>query len=87
MIYNTFDIFMLMYFGNEIKLESDRFSYCLFESSWIDQPKVIKDNMIILTEILKQPQQLIICKLYPMNLGTFTSVSSVFNLNFHVSDL
>lgn len=69
---------MLMYFGNEIKLESDQLSYSLFESNWIDKPKATNVDMIILTEILKQPQELIICKLYPLNLETFRAVSLIY---------
>lgn len=66
---------MVMYFGNEIKFYYSKLIYCLFESNWIDQLKSIKDDIIILTEVLKQPQELVILKLYPMNLDTFTSVS------------
>lgn len=81
MVYCFFDIFMVMYFGNEIRLSSDRLSYCLFESDWIDQSKSFKQHMLILTEVLKQPEELVIGKIYPLNLSTFTSVSwNCFNL-------
>lgn len=74
-LYNTFDIFMIMYFGNEIEVSSGRLIYCLFESNWIEQSKAFKKHVIILTEVLKQPQQLVVIKLYPLNLATFTTVS------------
>lgn len=63
-----------MYLGNEIKLSSDRLSYCLFESDWIGQTEVCKKHIVIMIEFLKQPQELIVGKLYPMDLKTFTSV-------------
>lgn len=74
-MYNIFDIFIVMYFGNEIKLSSNRLSYCLFESNWTGQSKSYQKTIIILGEVLKQPHQLLISKLYPLNLETFTSVS------------
>lgn len=73
---------MVMNFGNEIKISSDRLSYCLFESNWIDQSMENKKCIIILTEILKQPNQLIVCKLYPLDLKLFSAVSFFLNCNF-----
>lgn len=66
---------MLMYMGNEIKLSSDRLSYCLFESNWIDESQSYKKYVLILAEVVKQPHELIIGKLYPLNLKTFTKAS------------
>lgn len=65
---------MVMYFANEIKLESNRLSYCLFESNWIDELK-LGGFITIVSEVLKQPHELIICKIYPMDLEAFTAVS------------
>ena len=78
LIYNCFDIFVLMYLGNEIKLSSHRLSYCLFESNWIEQSPTCKRYIIIMTEVLKEPHEMIIGKLYPLNLKTFSSVSFTF---------
>lgn len=75
LFYIIFDIFMVMNFGNEIKISSNRLSYCLFESNWIDQSNENKKRVIILTEILKQPYQLIVCKVYPLDLKSFSAVS------------
>lgn len=72
--YNFFDIFMITYFGNEIELSSARLSYCLFESNWIGQSEACKTCIVILAEVLKHPQRLLIYKLYPLNLQTFTAV-------------
>lgn len=69
---------MVMYLGNEIKVSSNRLSYCLFESTWIVQTRDCKKYMIIMTEVLKKPQELIAGKLYPLNMRTFTSVSLFF---------
>lgn len=72
----SFDIFMVMYFGNEIELSSDRLSYCLFESDWFEQSRVCKKCIIMLAELLKRPHALVVGRLYPLNLDIFTSVSS-----------
>lgn len=74
LIYNVFDIFVVMHYGNEIKLSSDRLTYSLFESHWMDQQETFKKSMIIFSEVTKQPHELLIGKLYPLNLQTFTSV-------------
>ncbi len=73
-LYNLFDIFMIAYFGNEIELSSARLSYCLFESNWIGQSESFKSCVVVLTELLKRPQRLVIVKVYPLNLVTFTAV-------------
>lgn len=75
LLYNFTDIFTVMYLGNEILLYSDRLSYSLFESNWADQSHACKKNIILMTEALKKPHVMIIGKLYPLNLRTFTSVS------------
>lgn len=74
LIYNTFDIFMVMYFGNGIKESSDQLSYSLFESNWVVQSKSYRKCIVILTEALRQPQEIMVCKLYYLNLETFTTV-------------
>lgn len=76
LFYNILDIFMIMYFGNEIKLSSGRFSYCLFESDWIDQSQSYKKCLLIFGERLQMVHQMLILKLYPLNMETFTTVST-----------
>lgn len=66
---------MVIYLGNEIKLASGNLSHCLFESNWTKQTHSCKKCITILKERLKRPQELIVGKLYPLNLLTFTSVS------------
>lgn len=73
-----------MYFGNEIELNSGGLSYCLFESNWMEQTKSCQKNIIILMEVLKKPQQLVIAKLYPLNLETFISVNHNSSFEYHV---
>nr|QGW45392.1 odorant receptor 19 [Bradysia odoriphaga] len=75
LVYSIFDIYMIMYLGNEIKFSSDQLSYRLLESDWIEQSALCKKSIIILTERLKRPQELTVGKLYPMNLSTFTSIA------------
>ncbi|XP_037027235.1 odorant receptor 94a-like isoform X2 [Bradysia coprophila] len=68
-----FDIFMIMYLGNEIMLGSNDLSYYLFQSNWLDLTPSNKKCILILKERLKRPQELLVGKLYPLNLDTFTS--------------
>lgn len=63
-----------MHYGNGIKLSSDRLTYSLFESNWMEQTKSVKKCMIIFSEVLKLPHELQIGKLYPLNIQTFTAV-------------
>lgn len=74
-IHGVSDIYLVMYLANEIRLASDKLSYRLFESNWIEQSRTCRKCVIILAEFLKQPQEMVIFKLYPMNLETFTLVS------------
>lgn len=76
-LYNLFDIFMIAYFGNEIEQASSRLTYALFESNWTGQSESFKSCLVILAEVLKRPQRIIVFKLYPLNLTTFTSVGVV----------
>lgn len=76
MVFNIFDIFMMMYFGNEIKLSSEQHGYCLFESDWVTQPQASKKCIILFGELVRQPHEFFILKLYPLDLTTFTEVSS-----------
>ncbi|XP_037030722.1 odorant receptor 94a-like [Bradysia coprophila] len=84
LFYFISEIFMLTYFGNEIMLSYDQLSYCLFESDWFEQPESTKKCMIIFGEYLKKPLTLMIGKLYPLTLETFTkilnSAYSMFNI-------
>lgn len=75
--YATLDIFILMYLGNEIKESSTKLMYCLFESDWTCQMKSSKRSMVILAEVLKRHQLIMVAKLYSLSLETFTSVSVV----------
>nr|QGW45428.1 odorant receptor 55 [Bradysia odoriphaga] len=84
LVFNIFDIFMLMYFGNEIELSSEQLGYCLFESDWIEQPQALKKCICLFDELIRQPHQFLVLKLYPLNLATFTEIMnsaySMFNI-------
>lgn len=76
-----------MYFGNEIKLSSDRLTYNLFESNWYEQSLVRKKYLLMMMQFFVKPQELIIGKVFPLTLETFVSVSffgihSMFSPNF-----
>lgn len=74
LLYSIFDIFMIMYFGSEINLASDRLSYFLFESEWVDRSVSVQKHVVMFGEFLKQPHQLVIMKIYPLTLETFKRV-------------
>lgn len=77
---NGFDLFVVLYLSDEITVASAELMYCVFEANWIGQPKAVVQNLIVLAEVLKKPHELIILKLYTMNLATFTAVfSSLFS--------
>ncbi|XP_037029025.1 odorant receptor 94b-like isoform X2 [Bradysia coprophila] len=85
LLYSIVEIFMIMFFGNEITLASDRLSYRLYESCWIDRRQSIKKNVLLFGEFLMKPHQLIDqLQLYPLTLDTFTrilnSAYSMFNI-------
>lgn len=71
---HIFEIFMVMYFGNEIKSSSNQLSYYLFESNWINQSTSCKVCVIIFGGLLKRPHQMVVGKVYPLTLETFTKV-------------
>ncbi|XP_037033998.1 odorant receptor 94a-like [Bradysia coprophila] len=83
LLYGIFDIFLVTYLANEITVASNRLSYCLFESNWVERAESGKKYFLIMGEVLKQPQQLVIL-IYPMNLGTFmktiNGAYSMFNI-------
>lgn len=68
---------MIMYLGNEIKLSSDRLSFRLYESNWIKQTDTCKRILIIVLERLKIPQEIIVGKLFPLNLESFNVVNQI----------
>lgn len=73
LFYGIFEIFVGMYFANEITFESNQLSYCLFESNWMEQSQPVRKCVVFACEVLKKPQELLIL-IYPMNLGAFTTV-------------
>lgn len=74
MLFNIFDILLLTYFGNEIKLSSDRFTYCLFESNWIEESESTKKRFIIFGELLMRPHEVLVLKIFPLTLEIFVKV-------------
>lgn len=99
MFYSFFDIFMVTYFGNEIKfgkffgffvlfhcdkeridfhsfeknIASSQLPNCLFECNWVDQSRASKSCILVVKEVLKHPQVLVI-GIYPLDLEIFSNV-------------
>lgn len=81
LLFNICDIYAVMFLGNEIKLSTNRLSYCLFECNWMVQSKSIKRTVMIFGELIRQPHQLVVLKIYPVTLETFTRVGFNFIKN------
>ncbi|XP_037037050.1 odorant receptor 94b-like [Bradysia coprophila] len=74
LFYHTAELFMITYLGNEIMLSSSWLKYSLFESEFVGQPHSTKRCILVFGEYLKQPHEMLIGKLYPLTLETFTRV-------------
>ncbi|XP_037029015.1 odorant receptor 43a-like isoform X1 [Bradysia coprophila] len=84
MMYSIFDIFTITFLGNEIVLASNKLSYRLYESCWIGRGRSIRSNVLLFGTLLKKPHQMIILKMFPLTLDTFSkilnSAYSMFNI-------
>lgn len=67
-------IFMLCYFGNEIIIKSNSLSMCIYNSNWTNFNLHYRKIMLVFMERLKKHSQVLVGKLFPLNLDTFTSV-------------
>lgn len=67
-------IFIFSYFGQEIHSVSERFSFDLFSSDWINGDLKYKKTMIIFMENLKQPAKFSTPFCDCINLETFQQV-------------
>lgn len=85
MTYFVSEIFMITYLGNEITVSSSYFMYNIFRSNWIEQPLSTKKDIIIFCEHLKQPQKILIGKLYPLTLETFVKVYLTYSIGLRCS--
>lgn len=76
-IYMTVEIFFILYYGNEITLNSAKLQTFLFFSNWIEQSNANRKYVIIVMEQLKQPLQMFagFLFMFKLDLATFTSVS------------
>jgi len=70
-----FEIFVLIYYGNEIALASDQLSFRVYESNWMCMPIKCRKLMIIIMEQWRKPQELIVGKIFPMRIKLLTSVN------------
>lgn len=75
LLYNLSEIFMITSLSNEIKLSSDRLSYSLFESEWVDQSSLTKENVLTFSGLLKQSHVVVVGKIYPLTLELFSKVN------------
>lgn len=79
MNYLLFEIFFILYYGNEITLNSEKLATNLFQSEWFVQSLTMGKNIQFLMEILKRPTTLLVgfVLIFPLNLATFSSVSLI----------
>lgn len=69
-----------MYFGNLIILKSDNLRSSLYQSNWPQQSLKFRRIAMIQFERLRNPTIILVGKLFPLSLDTFSSVI----LNFDV---
>lgn len=72
-IYN-YEIALLMYYGNEITLASEQLMGSVYQSNWMDLSIKYRKLALIFMERLKKPQEMLIGKLFPLNLKSLSSV-------------
>lgn len=73
----TYEIFMLMYFGNEVMLASENLLTCVYESNWMDSSMGYRKMALTLMERLKREEEMTIAKIFPLNLKMMTSVTII----------
>lgn len=67
-------IYIPCYYGNEIMLQSNALINHIYFSNWTEMTQRSKRSIIIFMERLKRETQIIVGKLFPLNLETFTTV-------------
>lgn len=70
----VYEIFLLMYYGNEVTLASEDLFTGVYKSNWMDSSVRYRKTAITFMERLKKPQEMRIGKVFPMNLKMLTSV-------------
>lgn len=70
-----FEIFILVYFSNEIVLESDRLTHSIYGSNWTCMSLKWRKLMVIIVEKWKKPKQLVVGKIFAMRIQLLTSVT------------
>lgn len=71
----TFEIFVIIYFANEVSLKCDQLNYCIFESNWTDMSLKWKKLMINFCEKCKKPKEFVVGKIFTMRMDLLTSVT------------
>lgn len=66
------------YFGNEVIVKSERLPLCAYSSHWYQFSPIYKKNLIMFMERMKRTSHILIGKMFPLSLATFTSVSFFF---------
>lgn len=72
--YYIFDIFLTMFFGHLIILKSEELRTLLYQSNWPQQSQQFKRIAMITFERLQNPTVILVGKLFPLSLDTFSVV-------------
>lgn len=72
-----YEIFVIIYFANEITLQSNRLSYCIYASNWPCMSTKFGKLVIIIGEKWKKPIELVVGKIFRMRINLITSVDSL----------
>lgn len=68
-------LFLPCYYGNEMILHGDELLKHAYFSNWMDMSTESKKSFIYLRERLKCGNQILVGKLFPLSLETYTTVS------------
>lgn len=71
-----YEIFVIIYLANEITLQSDRLSYCIYESNWPCMSTKFRKLVIIIGEKWKKPIIVVVGKIFRMRIHLITSVNN-----------
>ncbi len=69
------EIAAVIYAGNEIAIQTDKLSYCVFESNWTHMSAKYRKLVVITGEQWRKPRVLAIGKIFLLRMNLLTSVS------------
>lgn len=73
----NFQLFLPCYFGNELSLSSNALSFYSYSSNWMFMTNKSKTTFVHLLEQLKSGSQIVVGKLFTLDLETYVTVNKI----------